>query len=160
MDMTTDRCFVRNFKVDDIDQFMEYRNDNEWMKYQDFKGYSKDEYVKMLVKEEYDLFSGVQFAITHRIRKVLLGDIYLHFKKNVCWIGYTIHPKYARQGYIYEVVKSLRDWLATKDIDFLKASVQPENVASIHLLEKLEFRENGIKDDGDLIFEYRVKTAI
>ena len=33
----TPRCFIRDFRIEDIPTVMTYRNDLEWMKYQGFK---------------------------------------------------------------------------------------------------------------------------
>ena len=35
------RCVIRPFNADDIEPFMAYRNDAEWMQYQGFKSLTK-----------------------------------------------------------------------------------------------------------------------
>ena len=42
----TKRLIIRAFQEQDMDQFMEYRNNLEWMQYQGFKDKSKDEYIE------------------------------------------------------------------------------------------------------------------
>lgn len=37
----TPRCFIRDFRIEDIPTVMTYRNDLEWMKYQGFKNRKK-----------------------------------------------------------------------------------------------------------------------
>ena len=37
----------------------------------------------------------------------LIGDIYLKREDAICWIGYTISPDNARQGYIREVIPAV-----------------------------------------------------
>lgn len=39
--MLTKRCKIRRFQESDIDTFMSYQNDEQWMKYQEFKGLTK-----------------------------------------------------------------------------------------------------------------------
>lgn len=34
MNLNTRRCIIRDFKASDIDSFMEYRNNMDWMRYQ------------------------------------------------------------------------------------------------------------------------------
>lgn len=47
----TARCTVRQFAEHDIDDFMVYRNDMDWMRYQGFKGLTRQKlgftYVSM-----------------------------------------------------------------------------------------------------------------
>lgn len=42
----TPRCFIRDFRIEDIPTVMTYRNDLEWMKYQGFKNREKAAYIK------------------------------------------------------------------------------------------------------------------
>ena len=46
MEIYTERCLIRRFEAPDIDDFMVYRNDMDWMKYQGFKGLTKQEYER------------------------------------------------------------------------------------------------------------------
>lgn len=103
MNLVTERCTIREFTINEIDSFMEYRNNIDWMHYQGFKGLTKSVYEKELL-ESHSLIEGMQFAILNTSTKKLLGDIYLRQENNVYWLGYTIHPLYARQGYAAEVV--------------------------------------------------------
>lgn len=41
MQIISSRCIIRTFHSHEIDSFMVYRNDAEWMKYQGFKGLTK-----------------------------------------------------------------------------------------------------------------------
>lgn len=38
MEIQTKRCIIRPFNESDINRFMDYRNDMDWMQYQGFKG--------------------------------------------------------------------------------------------------------------------------
>ncbi len=62
MNLETVRCIIRPFNAEDIDAFMSYRNDMDWMKYQGFKGLSKQEYMQALLNE-HSLSNGIQLAI-------------------------------------------------------------------------------------------------
>lgn len=146
----TARCSIRPFQEDDIDRFMAYRNDMDWMKYQGFKGLSTQAYREVLLCTG-DIKKGVQLAVTDKQAKTLIGDLYLKQDNNVCWIGYTITPGKARQGYMYEVVSALISYMASQGIDEIKAGVASENIASISLLEKLGFTFAGT-ESGEKIF--------
>ena len=49
MEICTERCLIRRFEEPDIDDFMVYRNDMDWMKSQGFKGLTKQEYEDALL---------------------------------------------------------------------------------------------------------------
>ena len=138
MNFDTDRCNIRPFMAEDIDAFMAYRNDPDWMRYQGFKGLTKQEYTKMLLGNE-SLTDGIQLAVICKQTNTLIGDLYLKQEGNACWIGYTITPQKARRGYIYEVVSALIHFLAAQGITCIKAGVTIGNDASVSLLKKLKF---------------------
>lgn len=134
MKITTSRLIVRRFVREDLPSFVKYRNDLAWMRYQGFKGLSISEYAKELLYE-YTVDEGVQLAIIHEQTNELIGDIYLKKEGTTFWIGYTISPLHARQGYAYETVKALLSYLKKYGTKFIKADVDQDNVASIGLLK-------------------------
>ncbi len=156
MRIETDRCLIRCFEGKDIDDFMIYRNNEKWMQYQGFKGLSKQEYNKALLVEP-DMRAGAQLAIVSKESKRLIGDIYLKQEENAFWLGYTISPANARQGYAYEAVNGIIGWLKENGADKVLADTLPENAASISLLKKLGFGSVGVDDNGDLLFSLDLK---
>ena len=76
----TPRCFIRDFRIEDIPTVMTYRNDLEWMKYQGFKNMEKAAYIKRTAA--YKKFSeGKNLAVVHTLDERLIGDIYLKMKQ-------------------------------------------------------------------------------
>lgn len=140
----SDRCFIRFFHDEDIQEFMLYRNDENWMKYQGFKGLSFQEYKKILLGNP-SIDSGIQFAIIEKKERKIIGDIFLQRQNHHYFIGYTIAPWFSRQNYGYETVSTFLNFLNKNDIRRVYANVECENEASIRLLEKLGFIK--ISDD-------------
>jgi len=138
MDLDTVRCNIRPFIEEDIDAFMAYRNDMDWMKYQGFKGLTKREYTKALL-DKHTLTDGIQLAIICKQTNTLIGDVYLKQEGDTCWVGYTITPLKARHGYVCEAVSAVICFLETQGITCVKASATIGNDASILLLKKLGF---------------------
>ena len=73
-------------------------------------------------------------------------------------IGYQIEPGSRGRGLAIEAVRGLLDWAATEHgTDRFRASIAPDNVASLALVARLGFREVGRHHDdvdGDeLVFE-------
>lgn len=139
----TDRCILRRFEEKDLDSFMTYRNNEEWMKYQGFKNLTKEEYRKILLVP-LNVEKGVQLAIADKTTDNLLGDLYLVKKEKTITIGYTINPIYSRKGYISEVLKTLLPMLKARYFDCeIVAMTEKENIPSKNLLLKLGFVYDG-----------------
>ena len=139
----TDRCILRRFEEKDLDSFMTYRNNEEWMKYQSFKNLTKEEYRKILLVP-LNVEKGVQLAIADKTTDNLLGDLYLVKKEKTITIGYTINPIYSRKGYISEVLKTLLPMLKARYFDCeIVAMTEKENIPSKNLLLKLGFVYDG-----------------
>lgn len=147
----TERCKVRLFEEKDIDAFMRYRNDLDWMRYQGFKGMSRCQYAEVLLGDD-SIYEGMQLAIVESRSDRLIGDLYIKLSENSAWIGYTVDPSYARQGFASEVLTALIPWLFEQDVNQIRAEVLSDNVASIRLLEKLGFTQDGRNEDGELVY--------
>lgn len=150
MEFQTQRCLVRAFEEKDLERFMAYRNNLEWMQYQGFKGLSKEEYAAFLLAPG-DLERGQQFAIADKTSDLLIGDVYLQKADSDYWLGYTIAPDFARQGLAKEVAVGVLDWLETQGAARVKAGVLPENQPSINLLEALGFTYFA-EEEGEWLF--------
>ena len=147
----TERCRIRPFEESDIEAFMSYRNNLDWMLFQGFKGKKYMEYKAALLKQP-NFQEGVQLAVVCRQTGELVGDLYLKLEKKTGWIGYTIAPQFARQGLATEVVTELLLQLRQAGLTLVKAGVEEGNLASIALLRKLGFTQIGT-EDSELIFE-------
>ncbi|MFB0918382.1 MAG: GNAT family N-acetyltransferase [Clostridiaceae bacterium] len=139
----TERLVVRRFKEEYLDDFMSYRNNMDWMKYQSFKGKTKEEYKRALIGE-FNLSNGVQLAIINKENGRLIGDLYLQKSSKDYYLGFTVAPKYSRQGYIFEAVTNLKSILKELGANSIIAVVSDENSASRELLKKLGFIYSGM----------------
>ena len=147
----TERCRVRPFEENDIEAFLSYRNNLDWMQYQGFKGKKYLEYKAALLQKP-KFKEGVQLAVVDKQTGELIGDLYLRLERNTGWIGYTIAPQFARQGFAFEVVTQLLLELRQAGLTQVKAGVEEQNIASIQLLKKLGFEQIGI-DESERIFQ-------
>ncbi|MDF2678240.1 MAG: ribosomal-protein-S5-alanine N-acetyltransferase [Bacillota bacterium] len=139
----TERCKLRCFEEKDLDLIIQYRNNEEWMKYQGFKNLSKDEYRKALLVS-LNIENGVQLAVADKTTDKLIGDVYIVKKGKNIAIGYTANPIYARKGYIAEVLKVLLPKLQICYNDCkIIATTEKENIPSKNLLIKLGFEYRG-----------------
>ncbi len=151
MRIETKRCIIRRFQETDIDAFMKYRNNKEWMKYQGFTGLSRAEYCEELLAQT-SLSAGMQLAIIEKKSDTLLGDLYLIQENDVFLIGYTICPESARNGFATEAVKSLIEWIEKQGNYKIMAAVLPENLPSKQLLKKMKFVFIKLDEYGDEVY--------
>jgi len=158
MRFETSRCLIRPFQEADLNDFVAYRNDDSWMRFQGFKGLSRDAYRDALLSPP-DPCLGCQLAIACLASGKLLGDLYLKQQRDTAWIGYTLHPAYTGQGYATEAVQGLLAYLRRAGNPRVFAGVIPENAASIRLLERLGFRCEGAETDGELQYAYPWRNA-
>lgn len=150
MQIKTERLTIRPFAAADIDGFMEYRNNEDWMRFQGFKGLKKEEYEARLLAEPQPE-QGMQLAVADAGTNGLIGDIYLKKYGAAYWLGYTVHPKFAGQGYASEAARAVIQWAAKGGTEKILAGVLPENAASVKLLHKLGFQYIG-EDDGEQVY--------
>ena len=73
-------------------------------------------------------------------------------------IGYRVEASERRQGIATEVVRALLDWAATEHgIHRFRASIAPDNVASLAIAARFGFRQVGVQiddiDGKELVFE-------
>ncbi|WP_114167064.1 GNAT family N-acetyltransferase [Exiguobacterium sp. TNDT2] len=149
MIFTTTRCLIRPFEQHDIEPFMAYRNDLEWMQHQSFKGLTYEAYERSLLGDQ-AIAQGMQLAISEQETHELIGDLYVQQEETTYWIGYTISPRHARQGYASEVVSGLIRHLSDRGAEIIKAGALPTNEASIALLRKLNFVYVTMEDDEQI----------
>lgn len=150
--LETSRLRLRYFQEKDLDIFVEYRNNEQWMIHQTFKGKSKEEYRSVLLTPFY-IDQGSQLAVCMKETDELIGDLYV--EKNECelFIGYTIHPLHSKKGYTYEIVNAFVTHLFDHYPDCkIIAETDLTNIPSINLLHKLKFKEVMHNVEG-LVFE-------
>jgi len=93
-------------------------------------------------------------------RRVIVGSAGFHAPpgpRGRVEIGYRVEPGFRRQGVATEVVRALFDWAHERGVDRFRASVAPDNVASLAIVHGFGFRQVGVQiddiDGEELVFE-------
>jgi RimJ/RimL family protein N-acetyltransferase len=73
-------------------------------------------------------------------------------------VGYRVEPAYRRKGVATEVVRALLDWATLEHgVTRFRASVSPNNVASLAIIRGFGFQQVGVQfddiDGEELVFE-------
>lgn len=145
--ISTDRLFIRTLEMKDKDAFYQYRSLPEVYKYQSWRPADRTEAEKFILANmaivPNTIDSWLQLAICLKDGR-LAGDVGLHFMDDgyQAEIGFTLSPECQSKGYAAEAVRAAIDYLfAGLEKHRITASVDPDNLKSIKLLENLGFRK-------------------
>lgn len=147
---TTNRLKIRQVYMSDKEALFSYRSDPETFKYLSFIPREISD-VEAFINESAKRIdiSGTWFQLIILLKdsNKVIGDIGLHFldtdpENKQVEIGYTLNPSYRNKGYAFEALTEIIDFLF-QDLEKhrITASIDPQNEASIKLLEKLGFRK-------------------
>jgi RimJ/RimL family protein N-acetyltransferase len=100
--------------------------------------------------------SEARFGIELLATGELIGNAGLHhfFAQNRrCDIGYALASKYWGQGYVTEALRALiRHGFDALDLNRIEADIDPRNIGSARVLEKLGFRKEGYMPERWFVF--------
>jgi RimJ/RimL family protein N-acetyltransferase len=92
-------------------------------------------------------------------RREVIGTIGFHAPPDEMGrveIGYRVEPAFRRQGIVTECVRALFDWAETQGVHRFRASVAPDNVASLAVVRSFGFEQVGVQmdeiDGEELVF--------
>jgi RimJ/RimL family protein N-acetyltransferase len=149
IELETERLILRPINRNDAESIFRYRSDSITNKFQgwipknieDVQDFIKNR-VSSTINENGTWF---QFVIILKTIGELIGDTGLHFfdKENKqVEIGCTISKKYQGNGFATEAMSEVMKYLFdTMNKHRIIASIDPRNINSIRLVEKLNFRK-------------------
>ncbi len=145
--LETERLFLRNILPGDGAVMADYRNNALCSHYQ--RGQTKDPagIAALIERRQNDVFSveaPFMAAVALKETNEMIGEIVVMPKDNVISLGYTFSYRYHRRGYAFEALTALIDRLhqLAPDKEFL-CFTDPRNVASMGLLQKLDYKNLG-----------------
>lgn len=145
----SERILIRPIEKDDAESLFGYRSDALTNKYQCWipKNITEVyEFIDTRIAKSINVFdTWFQLAIIHKDKNLLIGDIGLHFideQSKQVEIGCTIDKNFQGKAFATEALERVIDFLF-KELNKhrIKASVDPRNIGSIKLMEKLGFRK-------------------
>lgn len=151
--LETERLLIRNFEAEDLDELLDYRSNVLCYKYQRSQ-YRDREHLAVFIEEakKNDLFSAGRkhFAIADKDSNKIVGDLFVLIREPTISLGFTVSYKHHRQGYAYEFLTALIEVFHQRFRDYeIVACTDRENIASMSLLEKLQFINEGYKEQID-----------
>ncbi|TFB14251.1 N-acetyltransferase [Filobacillus milosensis] len=144
--ISTDRLLLRKLSPSDAEDYFQYRSQPEIYQFQSFHPTSINDVRKFILSNcvEFNRTNTwYQVAVCLKDSGILIGDIGIHFvDDDQIEIGYTIAPTEQQKGYATESLRAMISYLF-KNLKKhrITASVDPNNINSIKLLNKLGMRK-------------------
>lgn len=156
-ELKTERCILREVGADDCAEIYELYSNADVVKYMPFTPFTsvqdaRDEmhWYQKIFKEQ----SGLRWMIEDRESKKVVGTCgFLNYEKihNRIEIGYDLTPDFWGKGIMTEVVQCVVDFgFLNMSLNKIEAKIEPENEASIRLMNKLGFYKEGVLRQHEL----------
>ncbi|MGD1043863.1 MAG: GNAT family protein [Bacteroidota bacterium] len=159
LELHTKRLLLRSIKLDDAEAIFKYRSDSIINQYQGWIPNVIDDvydFIKNRVSPTIDLVNTwYQLVIVKKETNELIGDIGIHFldsdKKQV-EVGCTLDKHQQGKGYATEALKELMNYLFSElNKRRIVTSIDPRNIKSVGLVERLGFRKEAHFKESVLI---------
>lgn len=151
--LQTERLILRKFTIKDLNDFIELRSDKSLYFYlpnglkENLKDYKKEllKWIKRYKKHQGS--SAIYFAIELKDLHKVVGAVSISGVKlehKFCSIGWLMNKEYRNQGYAFEAVKCVIDYLFKNyQLNKIKTTIYSGNIASEKLALKLGFIQEG-----------------
>lgn len=148
----TERLILRELRLDDAEAMWEYAKDPEiaafglWLPQVTLQE-NIDDLQEAL--EGYAAGTALDWAVEHGADRKMIGRINLggyHARDRRADLGHAYNRNYWGKGYATEAARSVLAFaFDTLNLNRVGASVLPDNVGSIRVLEKLGFQHEGVR---------------
>jgi RimJ/RimL family protein N-acetyltransferase len=149
-EILTERLLLRCLLPGDAERMFAYRSHSAVLQYQSWHPQSLEEirlFISSMSKLEFNAPGWYQIGIALRSDNSLIGDCGIHVLETDCRIveiGITIAPTYQSHGYATEALKAILSLLFVRLCKHrVFASVDPRNLPSMALMERIGLRKEG-----------------
>ncbi|MBB6218003.1 ribosomal-protein-alanine N-acetyltransferase [Anaerosolibacter carboniphilus] len=151
-ELETSRLLLRKITSEDAKVLLNYWSDEDVIRYMNIESLTKIEFIHEMIdllNNLYDNRQAIRWGIINKENNHLIGtcgyNSGLDENEHTGEIGYEIGKEYWGKGFMQEALKSVIDYgFQTMDLNRIEALVMLENIASIELLKKLGFKEEGV----------------
>ncbi|MBP9092044.1 GNAT family N-acetyltransferase [bacterium] len=150
-ELKTERLIIRSLTTADAAAMHAYRSKVEVARFQSWHPQSLEqvnELIRALKPENFNATGEwYQVGITLKENQKLIGDLGIQINSTdsrLAEIGITIHPQYQNKAYGKEALSALLNLLLNKlGKHRVTASVDPRNLASMALMQRVGLRQEG-----------------
>lgn len=147
----TSRLLLRELCLEDAEAVFRIFSDPEVMKYSDMDIFTRLEQAELLIerqKRRFEQKERFRWGIALKESNTIVGTggyVVWNHKWYNAELGYDLARPYWRQGIMTEAVRAMiRFGFEYMKLHRIEAEVMPENTASVRLLCKLDFQEEGV----------------
>lgn len=158
IELKTVRLLLRPVGKDDAVNIFEYRSDKNINKYQSWIPKTINDVTEFIGKTSKTINisdTWFQFVILLNENEKLIGDIGVHFfgtNNKQVEIGFTLNKSFQSMGFATEALKCVIHYLFNGlNKHRIVTSIDPENINSIKLVERLGFRKEAHFKESILI---------
>jgi len=146
----TSRLLIRPVTIEDAQSMYRYRSDAEVNRFLPKEYHAVEDITDLIRRTASEINvpdTWFQLVLICKENGQLIGDVGLHFlasdgQHKQVEIGYTLAKNYHGKGYATEALRAILDHVfTTLQKHRVIASIDPENEASMRLLERLGFRK-------------------
>jgi [ribosomal protein S5]-alanine N-acetyltransferase len=149
--LETENLILRQIQLSDAEAVFKIFSDASVTRYHDLDTATRLEQAQFLINRRADLFKSgqrIRWGIARKVDNIIIGSCGYN-----CWIksssraeiGYELAKVHWRKGFMTEALRAIIDFgFQAMRLNRIEAMVMLENIASIKLLEKLGFEEEGI----------------
>ncbi len=150
----TDRLYLRETRVEDVDAFLQIYQDPEITAYTEplFEREKEIEYTREYIRNMYGFYGFGIWTVIERATGKIIGRAGLNTRDGfeLPEIGFVIGKRWQGQGYATEAITAVLAF-AQRELEYKKiiAFVEPENAVSLHVLGNLGFMPRRIHEMND-----------
>lgn len=145
-ELHTERLHLRKMKVSDSPSLFKVWSDPEATEFMNIDCFTDESQAKDMIKFLDECFlenKAIRFSIIEMESNDIIGSCgfnSLDFENEKAEIGYDIARAFWGRGYASEAINALLDYgFSTLKLNRIEAKVEPENVNSVKVLQKLNF---------------------
>ncbi len=147
----TERLLLRELRAEDSEEIYKIFSDEDVMQYYSFEPIKEKEIAEKIINSMIKSFEekkAIRWAITIKGEDTVIGTCGYHnlqprhFRSE---IGYELSKEYWRKGIMKEALDAIINFgYDEMDLERIEALCEPENEASIGVLKKIGFSEEGV----------------
>jgi [ribosomal protein S5]-alanine N-acetyltransferase len=140
--LETERMYLKILTLSDVEEVFHHFSDKDVTKFMDIEPCKDIVEAKEIIQFHLD-DSGCRWGLFHKDDQAFMGTGGFH-----CWdqskaeIGFDLAKSYRGKGYMTEAIQAMVKFgFDEMMLDYIEATVEPDNSKSIKLMQKLGFEQ-------------------
>lgn len=147
--LETQNLILREIQLSDAENVFRIFADPDVTKYQDVENLTSLNQIKFLIERRAERFKNrqsIRWGIALKETNIIIGSCgYTQKQLNSAEVGYELAKPYWRKGIMTEALIAIINFgFQNMDLNRIEALVMLDNIASINLLKKMGFIEEGL----------------